>query len=385
MSGNHMEAVQSYVKAHFGVQYEDEILVWGPLQTQRHTWQTATVHNITATYTFNGPIDAEMGMEQQAQQVLLGTVPESNIDGEINPFNRDLRVCGVYGMKAVSGTSSYPFYTTFRTNYCHPAYAKNMREKDEEMVAGGGIRGAVSYLPPHTNEAIDLNGPFLGVRDYHYHNPEFIKSTAYVLPSNLMNGIFAIPRKTCIASYNEQNFPVYRPDEPDLQECEELEGKILFWYFVPLDHVLAWAFHVSPEYRRQKQMNVITYRVKRRTSMGGDVFKLAFLVCNNTLNRAKQGYLRTFAGCVHLTDLRSLDVEMVPALNMAAKTQEQQQLIPKHGLHEGEAKLRVLIAYCLYEKMTDQQVAQLCPTLSPHFPLYASYIMGGKQEDTSIN
>ena len=368
-----MKPVQDFVKAHFGVRYEDEILPWGPVADQHHTWQGATTHDITATYTFSEDINVEVPGMSQVQRVLLGNVAQEMIEGAINPFNRDLQQCAIYGMKAISGNSTYPVYTTYRTNYIHPASVKNMREKDDEQVAGGGIRGSVAYLSPVTPEMEDLNGLFVGVRNYHYHAPEFVKSMAHVTPSNLMNGIFMIPRSVCIAAYDENVFPVYRPAEPDLRECEEMDGKILFWYFVPLDHVLAWAFHADPLYRHQQHQNVIQYRVKRRKKNGGTVFKLAFLVCNSTLNRAKQSFMRSWAGRVHMSDLRSLDVEMVPIFNMAAKTAEKQQLIPKYGVHSGKVQLRVKIAYCLYERYTEQQLSMLCPTLSPHFPEFNNW------------
>lgn len=370
---NHMKPLQDFVKAHFGVAYEDEILVWGPIQEQRHGWQAATLHDITATFTFDKPINVDVENERQAQNVYLGDVPEDHIEGAINPFQRDLRGCAIYGMKAIAGRSTYPVFTTFRTSHIHPDNVEGMEEQDDQQVAGGGVRGSVAYVPPFQEEPMDIDAPFLGVRNFHFENPEFCKSLAYVTPTNLMNGIFMIPRQVCIASYHASYFPVYAPEDPTLTECPENEGKILFWYFVPLDHVLAWAFHSPPEYRVAHKLNVITYRVRRRKKHGGDVFKLGFLVCNNTLNRAKKSFLRSFADKVYFTDLRGLNVEMVPAFNMGSKDPSIQQRIPKHGVHEGQAQLRVKIAYCLYESLSADQIARLCPTLSPHFPSFMPY------------
>lgn len=269
-----MKPVQAFVKAHFGVSYEDEILVWGPLQTQRHGWQMATTHDITATYTFNGPINVDVLNEQQPQNVMLGEVPEQQIEGAINPFQRDLSRCAVYGMKGIAGRSTYPVFTTFRTNHLHPSKREGMVEAEEQQVAGGGVRGAVAYIPPFTNEPMDMESPFIGVRNYHFENPEFCKSIAYITPGNLMNGIFAIPREVCIAAYDPDNFPVYAPEDPTLAEGPETAGKIIYWYFVPQDHALAWILHSHPEYRAATKINVITYRARRRKKNGGDVFQL---------------------------------------------------------------------------------------------------------------
>lgn len=368
---NHMKPVTDFVKGYFGVKYEDEICVWGP--SPRHGWQAATTHDITAMFTFNKPINVEIHGEMQPERRLLGEIPEDQIEGAINPFQRDLRGCAIYGIKGIAGRSTYPVFTTFRTSHMHPESVEGMKEKEEEQVAGGGVRGAVAYIPPFTAEPIDMDAPFLGVRNFHFENPEFCKSMSFITPTNLMNGIFMIPRPVCIAAYDEKYFPVYRPEEPTLTECPENDGKILFWYFVPMDHVLAWAFHSPPAYRMAHKLNVITYRVRKRRSLGGDVFELAFLVCNNTLNRAKKSFLRSFAGKVHFTDLRTLDIEMVPALNMGAKEPSVQQKIPKEGIHNGEAQLRVKIAYCLYQNLHTNEIAQLCPTLSPHFPSFMPY------------
>jgi len=272
-----MKPVQEFIKGHFGVSFQDEILVWGPLQEQRHTWQTATMHDITATFTFNKPINVDVDNEQQTQKVMLGEIPETQITGAINPFQRDLRMCAIYGMKTVGGRSTYPVFTTFRTSHLHPSKREGMKDTEDEQVAGGGVRGAVAFIPPFTNDPIDMDAAFVGVRNYHYENPEYCKSIAYVTPSNLMNGIFVIPREVCIAAYDATYFPVYAPEDPTLVECPENDGKILFWYFVPLDHVLAWAFHSHPEYRVANKLNVITSRVKRRKKYGGDVFKLGKL------------------------------------------------------------------------------------------------------------
>ena len=361
-----MDPVRNFVITHFGVTAEDEIKVWGP--NPKHTWQTATDHHITATFKFNRPIDASiMDGELQAQACLLGNCTE--IEGNLNPHNLNVACAGIYGIKGVRASSSYPFYTIYRTSYMHPTHVHAMKEQDRLQIAGGGIRGAVFHVNPHT-ESKDCDAPFLGIRYYHYQHPEFVRSFANVLPENLMNGIFYIPREICVQC-DQSILPVYKPEDPTLVECEELQNKLLFWYFVPTDHVMAWPFHAPAEYRRQQEWNILEYRVRNRQT--GAVEVIGFLVCNRTMNRAKTDFLRTFAGKVHLTDLRNLDIQMVPAMKMITKGEKQRP--PTEGIYEGLAQVRVKVAYYLYETMTAEQVKSLCPTLSPDFPKYSNWII----------
>ena len=361
-----MDPVRNFVCKHFGTTNENDIKVWGPNPT--HTWQTASEHHITANFTFDKPLDASIrDGEAQVQTTLLGNLQE--IEGDLNPLNRNVQYAGIYGITGIRARSSYPFHMTFRTNYIHPSMIPGMEEQHRLQVEGGGIKGAVFHVNPHT-ESVDVNAPFLGIRNFHYQQPDFVKSMATVCPENLMNGIFMIPREICVQC-NQKVFPVWRPEEPHLQECEELQDKLLFWYFVPPDHVMAWPFHAPPEYRKQQQWNVLEYRVQDTETGVGKL--LGFLVCNRTLNRAKRSFLRTFMGKVHISDLRDVDIQAVPAMNMIHKDATNPP--PTQGIYEGMAQVRVRIAYFLYDTLSAEQVVQLCPTFAPTFPNYSQWII----------
>lgn len=368
MSG--LAPLRNFLKAHFGVQHEDEILPWGRLDETRFTGQTATEHNITATFVFDECVTA--GQQVPQKKTLDDCMREGTVEGNANPFNRNIATAGIYGIKGVQVENTYPFYMGLRTSYVHPAMENSIREYEDMLVAGGATRGVVKQLNPYTEKSA-MEVPFLGVRSYHFQQPDFVRCMANVTPYNLMRGIVRIPRSVCIECDQEQ-FPVYRPEEPHLEECEELEEKILFWYFVPTDHVLAWPFTAPPQYRAQMLWNVLEYRVRRRDS--GEVFILGYLVSNRTLNRCRRDFLRMMAGKVHVSDLRQLDVEAVPIFNV--KTPSAKISPPTTGTHSGRVSVRVRIAYYLYETLTEQQINQLCPALSPDFPPFTNWIIKDK-------
>lgn len=359
--------MRNFLKGHFGVKFEDQILPWGRLDETLFTWQTATEHNITATFTFDEPITA--GVARPQRKTLDDCMRENAVEGNANPFNRNIAMAGVYGIKGVQVENTYPFYVGLRTNYCHPAMENSIREYEDMLVAGGATRGVVAQLNPLTDKTA-MEVPFLGVRQYHFQQPDFVRCMANVTPTNLTRGVVKIPRAVCIECDQEQ-FPVYKPEEPLLEETEENEDKILFWYFVPTDHVLAWPFTAPPRYRAQMRWNVLEYRVKRRDS--GQVFILGYLVCNRTFRLCHRDFTHMMMNKVYVNDLRQLDVEAVPIFNVRAPSEKVRP--PTEDAHPGHVSVRVRVAYFLYETLTPQQVDQLCPALSPNFPPFSNWII----------
>ena len=375
----HMTPVRDYIKAHFGVTHEDEIQVWGPPEQAKHAWQTGTEHNVKATFTFQGDVCAAVESEQQVQRIRFGDLPPDQVDRNPNPFNRDLCVSGIYSMTALSGSSTYPVFTTYRSSYMHPAFEAAMEQQNREQVALGGIAGTVMHLPPSPGpegSEQDLGTRIINQGDYKFMYPDVIRTLANITPSNLMNGIVMIPRPVCIQAYHEKAFPVYRPQEADLDESEAMDDKLLFWYFVPTNHVLAWPLNVAPEHRVKQRFNVLEYRYRARKSHGGQVHVLGLLVCNNTLNRARNSFLARMLGRAYLSDLRDLDLQMIPNFRQRGKDPAQDTLIKRDNVcHHGVATIRVLIGYYLFETLTPEQQRTLCPTLAPGFPVCTAPIM----------
>ena len=387
----HMLPVQEYIKGFFGnrdnrtYKFEDEIDVWGV--GSKDASKTGVDHTITAEFIFNGVVDPSLKGQDQVQRQLLGDIPEERIEGDINPFGRDVSVAAISGMVAISGVSSYPVFTTFNTSWMHPSFKASIDQQDAVHVALGGESGAVMHLQPQMSKPADLSNYFINPGGYRYIDPGTSRTLANVTPGNLMNGIFMIPRAVCIEAYHEKAFPVYRPDQLDITELDAMQNRLLYWNFIPIDHVLAWPFNIPPDARAARQFNVLEYRFRARKSRGGEVHVLGLLVCNVTLANARDSFMARMYKHTYLSDLRNLDLQLVPSYRMRGKDAEQESLIKRdNGPQGGEARVRVTISYTLFESMTPEQRNALCPRMSSDFPVNTQPSIPVEfGPDTSIN
>jgi len=390
--------LRNFVKKGFGVKFEDEIDVWATYS--KNAWESGDFHEITTVFSYKNPIFMKnLDKEKQVQRMTLmdckiqakSLVPPEK-KGEPQYNTKHTAILGVLGIAA---RSSYPVHTSFRLNYTHKQFQKTMEVKNRQQEAGGGVRGACLVVGPSATETIDLpNTPFIGCMNYGVLHPGFVKTMTNINPGtnivdehgqllsldklfennngNLLNGIFKIPREICIKS----GLVVYKPEEGDVTKIENSEGKkLMHWYAVPTDHVLAWMCRTPPRFRKANGMNVLEYRVTPRRSLGREPFVLFFLVGDNTFRELYCGYLNNFSGRSDLTDLTKIGIEMVPSLNMEHKVDDTVKMV------KGEANVRVKFRYCVFRDLNMGQLRSLRPTLAKEMPPYNQYIVMESEQE----
>jgi len=266
-----------------------------------------------------------------------------------------------------------------RLNYYHASMAElqDTRDHDRIFEAGGSVAGAFARVQPgeHDLDCVPMREMVFG-----YQCAAFVRTMALISDANILNGLVTVPYDVCVRA----QLPVWREDaapdplivdkllrslgldpaseegaqqraefvaqwREDFREASKSQRRIDHFVAVPINHVLAWAFH-SEDFMRQTQLNVEPFGYEGE---GGAPVILYYLVANVYMDQL-MGTLREY--WMHKADCRPLadaGFELV---------------VPPDGASGGSVALRAYFKYMSVPPLSAATLANLAPALSPDFP-----------------
>jgi len=401
-----------FLCAHHGVHDVSQIEVWG---RSTFAWDVCR-ESVIPIETKVAAAPANGGQTTGYIRPLSNPQPRAPFKHPVNgqPMMADLGRVYIYNVvcRSYCNTTDQPY--AVRLNYYNEPMSELQETRQQDAIyaeAGlGSARGAFAMLLPTGAEGRDMSETPLIETQFAYQNGPFIRTMALLNEHNIMNGLVRIPHEVCV----EARLPVWQGEDKAFMPSESMiasalqamqatpegapalraryvaayraemmekwqkRGKSTYFVAMPINHVLAWAFH-SESYRASGEQRVEEFRFSPPPGTPGAERLgnplLYYLVPETLLQHTLLCVKRNWLGKVDVRPLESVGFEFVPSAAAVGTA---------HAAPQGELTIRAHVSYFAAPTLMPATIAALAPALAPGMPSCFQWSREDMERDAAV-